>query len=100
MTPSPDVPEIPLFEPDDSGQIAEEDHLIVEQGSPHPPFAAEDHTTSEQSSPSSPLPLLSLQINAEESHAMEEMRDQFRWLVEVLIQNQRRGWGTAYRDFA
>jgi hypothetical protein len=31
---------------------------------------------------------------------MEEMREQFQWFVEILSQNQSRGWGTAYRDFA
>lgn len=31
---------------------------------------------------------------------MEEMREQFQWLVEMLGENQRRNWGTGYRDFA
>jgi len=31
---------------------------------------------------------------------MNEMRDQFHWLVTMLNENKNRSWGTAYRDFA
>lgn len=37
--------------------------------------------------------------NQEESLAQEEMRQHFHWLAEILSKNQKRGWGTGYRDF-
>jgi hypothetical protein len=53
----------------------------------------------------SPSPLLlppppqNIISNQEESLAQEEMRQHFHWLTEILNKNQKRGWGTAYRDF-
>jgi hypothetical protein len=98
--PSPDVSEIPLFEPDSSSQIAEEDQPIMDRGSPHLLLSDEDRPIVEQGSRSPPLPSLPLHADDEEFRAMEEMRDQFQWLVDMLDQNKNRGWGTAYRDFA
>jgi hypothetical protein len=100
QTPNPslDMPEPPLFEPDTPSQISQDQH-IIDRGSPSPSLPlAEDPHISEQSSP--PIPLISLQVDDEESQAMEEMREQFQWLVGLLNQNQTRRWGTAYRDFA
>ena len=53
----------------------------------------------------SPSPLLlppppqNIISDQEESLAQEEMRQHFHWLMEMLNKNQKRGWGTAYRDF-
>ena len=53
----------------------------------------------------SPLPLLlppppqNIINDQEESLAQEEMHQHFHWLTEMLNKNQKRGWGTAYRDF-
>ena len=98
--PSSDVPEPPLFEPDTSSLIPE-DQPTSEQGypSPLPPLFAGDRAIAEQSSPSPPFLLSSFQVDNEESQAMEEMRGQFQWLVELLAQNNQK-WSSAYRDFA
>ena len=79
-TPSPDMSEHPLFEPDTSSPIVQ-DQPIVEHRSP------------------SPLLLLPCQDDPE-FQAKEEMREQFQWLVDVLGQNEKRSWGTGYRDFS
>jgi len=48
-----------------------------------------------------PLPLLVQEAdhNQKELQAQEEIRQEFHWLAEMLIQNKKQGWGTAYRDF-
>lgn len=68
--------------------------------SPPLPLFSEDETISDQGSPSPPFPLLALQVDDQEVRAMEEMRERFQWLPDLLHQNQNRGWATAYRDFA
>lgn len=99
-TSSSDALETPLFEPDGSSQIAEEDQSMGERGSPPPPLSAENKHIAGRNTPPPPLPPLSLHTDEEDSRAIEEIREQFGWLVELLNQNQNRGWGTAYRDFA
>lgn len=49
--------------------------------------------------PSPPLPPSPPEVNDPELQAREEIQQQFQWLVGMLNDNQRRGWGTAYRDF-
>lgn len=120
QTPSSSAPQLPLFEPDASSPIAE-DQSISEQSSPSPrlpqfsedrpiadrrstsprlPLFSEDQNILDQGSPSPPFPLLSLRVDDQEVQAMEEMREQFRWLPDLLLRNRGQGWGTAYRDFA
>ena len=79
----------------------------MEQVPPPPHFSppAEDQQATEQTSlptpsPSPPLPAVANLVDIHESQAMEEMREQFQWLVDMLGENQRRSWGTGYRDFA
>ena len=73
----------------------DEDQSILERGSPPPPLFVEDQPSAEQTT--SPPPF---QTDIHEIQATHEIRDQFGWLVDLLGQNQSRGWGTAYRDFA
>lgn len=50
-----------------------------------------------QESPS-PLPLPVDEANIQESQA-QEIQQQFQWLADMLDENKKRGWGTAYREF-
>jgi hypothetical protein len=99
-TPNFDVTELPLFEPDSSSQIAG-DQPSAERRSPSPPPALSvgDQPIVEQGSPSPPLQSSPPHVDDQESQAMNEMREQFRWLVKMLNENKTQGWGTAYRDF-
>jgi hypothetical protein len=86
-----------LFEPDCP------DQSVDEEGSPSPPLFELDHfgqmaegqPVTEEGPPSPPLP----PPQDQELRAQEELQEQFRWLVEMLNLNQRKGWGTGYRDF-
>lgn len=106
-TPTPDseAAELPLFEPDSPCENGEEEST-VEQGPPPPHFPppTEDQPIMEQTrpspSPSTPLPPLTNSVDNHESQALEEMQEQFQWLVDMVGENQRRSWGTGYRDFA
>jgi hypothetical protein len=75
-----EVPELPLFYVDPPSP--EHAPTIGPAGTPLPP------------------PSLVHDTNDQELQAQEEIRQQFRWLPELLEANQRRGWGTGYRDFA
>jgi hypothetical protein len=93
---------MPLFEPDSPSQIAEEEgQLVSQQGSPSSPLPsfAGDQPMGDQPVEESPTPPTS-QVDGQELQAMEEIREQFQWLVDLLAQNAKKRWGTAYRDFA
>lgn len=101
LTSSLDLTEVPLSEADASDQNIE-DEPVVERGSSSPPLPlfAGDQAAVGQHSPSPPFQPLSLQVDDQESLAMEEMRENFKWLIDMLGENQERAWGTGYRDFA
>jgi hypothetical protein len=83
-SPRPTTPEIPLFDVDPFSPVVEQAPLTV-QDFPSP----------------APLPLPVDETDDEELQAEEEeVRQEFQWLADILRENQRRGWGTAYRDFA
>jgi hypothetical protein len=93
---------MPLFEPDSPSQIAEEEGQLASQrgssSSPHPSFTG-DQPMGDQPVEEPPTPPTS-QVDGQELQAMEEIREQFQWLVDLLDQNAKKRWGTAYRDFA
>lgn len=83
QSPGPDTVETPLFDLDTPSPVI--DHpFLIDQDPPSPP---------------SPPLLPAHQVDNQELQAQEEIRQHFRWLPDLLSQNQRRRWGTAYRDF-
>lgn len=110
--------ELPLFDLDPLSPLAE-DQPITERDSPSPSPLRQSpspslppHSPSPPPpphspslpllpcSPSPPLPLLAHEVDVQEFRAQEEIRQQFQWLADMLDGNRKRGWGTAYRDFA
>ena len=85
LTSSLDLTEVPLSEADASDQNIE-DEPIVERGSSSPPLPlfAGDKAAVGQHSPSPPFQPLSLQVDDQESLAMEEMQENFKWLIDML----------------
>jgi hypothetical protein len=77
-----------LFDVDPLSPIVEyEEATIPRSPSPSPPSPP-------------PLPSLVQEVDDQkELQAQEEMQQTFCWLTDILHNNQKRGWGTAYRDF-
>jgi len=72
---------LPLFDVDPLSPTAEFEPHIHDFPSPPPP-------------PSPPHEAID-----QEHQIQEEMQQQFQWFSDMLIENKKRGWGTAYRDF-
>jgi hypothetical protein len=77
-----------------------EQATVLRSPSPLPPPLLVQEATVLRSPSPLPTPLLVQEADDQkELEAQEEIQRDFRWLVDILNQNQRRGWGTAYRDF-
>lgn len=77
-SPREGVSELPLFYADSPSPIVE--HSLLFSPPPSPPSA--------------------LETEDQELQAQMEMRERFGWFIAMLNENQKRGWGTGYRDFA
>ena len=63
-------------------------------------LAIENEPSPTLTHPPHPIPLQMQEASAQTTlRAQQEIQESFHWLVEMLYQNKKRGWGTGYRDF-